>query len=79
LQGIAIVTGTLLAFIGLIWLREQILHGGGPDWLENEMEEDINEQHQPVVPPPRDQPEGADENNVQVRFKIGSLFSFIDY
>ena len=27
---------TLLAFIGLVWLREQILHGGGPEWLEME-------------------------------------------
>ena len=34
------VTLTLLAFIGLVWLREQILHGGGPEWLENELEED---------------------------------------
>ena len=30
------VTLTLLAFIGLVWLREQILHGGGPEWLEME-------------------------------------------
>lgn len=34
LQGCAVVTLTLLAFIGLVWLREQILHGGGPAWLE---------------------------------------------
>ena len=31
-----VVTLTLLAFIGLVWLREQILHGGGPAWLEPE-------------------------------------------
>jgi len=36
LQGCAVVTLTLLAFIGLVWLREQILHGGGPAWLEPE-------------------------------------------
>ena len=30
LQGCAVVTLTLLAFIGLVWLREQIFHGGGP-------------------------------------------------
>merc|ERR1712223_1150197 len=36
LQGCAVVTLTLLAFIGLVWLREQILHGGGPVWLEPE-------------------------------------------
>lgn len=29
------VTCTLLAFIGLVWLREQILHGGALDWVEN--------------------------------------------
>ena len=28
------VLATLLAFISLVWLREQILHGGGPDWLD---------------------------------------------
>ncbi|VEN59703.1 unnamed protein product, partial [Callosobruchus maculatus] len=32
-QGCFVVTCTLLAFAGLVWLREQILHGGGPDWL----------------------------------------------
>merc|ERR1719447_1568270 len=36
LQGCAVVSLTLLAFIGLVWLREQILHGGGPAWLERE-------------------------------------------
>ena len=25
---------TLGAFISIVWLREQILHGGGPDWLD---------------------------------------------
>jgi E3 ubiquitin-protein ligase MARCH6 len=39
LQGCAVVTVTLLAFIGLVWLREQILHGGGPEWLENEQQQ----------------------------------------
>ena len=28
------MTLTLLAFIGLVWLREQIVHGGGPEWLD---------------------------------------------
>ena len=36
MQGCAVVTLTLLACIGLVWLREQILHGGGPEWLEME-------------------------------------------
>uniref|UniRef100_A0A8D0D7V5 E3 ubiquitin-protein ligase MARCHF6 n=1 Tax=Sander lucioperca TaxID=283035 RepID=A0A8D0D7V5_SANLU len=41
LQGCFVVTCTLCAFISLVWLREQIVHGGAPHWLE---------QHQP--PPP---------------------------
>lgn len=32
-HGCFVVTCTLFAFIGLVWLREQILHAGGPDWL----------------------------------------------
>ncbi|XP_063768436.1 E3 ubiquitin-protein ligase MARCHF6 isoform X1 [Eleginops maclovinus] len=41
LQGCFVVTCTLCAFISLVWLREQIVHGGAPQWLE---------QHQ--APPP---------------------------
>ncbi|XP_018007502.1 E3 ubiquitin-protein ligase MARCHF6, partial [Hyalella azteca] len=33
-HGCLVVTCTLSAFISLVWLREQILHGGGPDWLD---------------------------------------------
>lgn len=33
-HGCFVVTCTLFAFIGLVWLREQILHADGPDWLE---------------------------------------------
>lgn len=35
-QGCFVVTCTLFAFAGLVWLREQILHGGGPDWLQRD-------------------------------------------
>jgi len=35
--GCCVVTCTLCAFISLIWLREQILRGGGPDWLEQHL------------------------------------------
>lgn len=28
------VACTLCAFISLVWLREQILMNGGPEWLE---------------------------------------------
>ncbi|XP_031706216.1 E3 ubiquitin-protein ligase MARCH6 [Anarrhichthys ocellatus] len=34
LQGCFVVTCTLCAFISLVWLREQIVHGGAPHWLE---------------------------------------------
>ncbi|CAN7991019.1 unnamed protein product [Ixodes hexagonus] len=36
LYGCCIVTCTLCAFISLVWLREQVIHGEGPDWLEQE-------------------------------------------
>ncbi|XP_049540682.1 E3 ubiquitin-protein ligase MARCHF6 [Anopheles darlingi] len=36
LRGCFVVTCTLFTFIGLVWLREQIIHGGGPDWLERD-------------------------------------------
>lgn len=35
-RGCFVVTCTLFGFIGLVWLREQIVHGGGPDWLDEE-------------------------------------------
>lgn len=34
LQGAFIVLCSLCAFIGLVWLREQIMTGGGPAWLD---------------------------------------------
>ncbi|KYM92141.1 E3 ubiquitin-protein ligase MARCH6 [Atta colombica] len=37
-HGCFVVTCTLFAFIGLVWLREQILHAGGPDWLERDIQ-----------------------------------------
>ncbi|XP_074477352.1 E3 ubiquitin-protein ligase MARCHF6-like [Sebastes fasciatus] len=36
LQGCFVVTCTLCAFISLVWLREQIVHGGAPQWLEHQ-------------------------------------------
>lgn len=35
-HGCVVVICTLCAFISLVWLREQILHGGGPEWLEQD-------------------------------------------
>lgn len=38
LQGCFVVTCTLCAFISLVWLREQIIHGGAPQWLEHNLQ-----------------------------------------
>ena len=72
-HGGLVIICTLVAFIGLVWLREQILLAGGPDWLERE-----NVHFPPVDNPPAaeghqqqneeerviQQPEAADNNNV---------------
>lgn len=65
-HGCFVVTCTLFAFIGLVWLREQILHGGGPDWLERDnapppppAAPDRQHEEPPVPPPPP-----PDNNNV---------------
>uniref|UniRef100_A0A8D0CFR4 E3 ubiquitin-protein ligase MARCHF6 n=1 Tax=Salvator merianae TaxID=96440 RepID=A0A8D0CFR4_SALMN len=42
LQGCFVVTCTLCAFISLVWLREQIVHGGAPQWLEQNHQQAIN-------------------------------------
>jgi E3 ubiquitin-protein ligase MARCH6 len=57
-RGCFVVTCTLFAFIGLVWLREQILHGG-PDWLERDGEEVNNEE----VPAAAPQAENNNNNN----------------
>jgi len=58
-HGCFVVTCTLFAFIGLIWLREQILHGGGPDWLERD--EPNNQQQLNVLLPPIPEENPVDE------------------
>lgn len=35
-HGCFVISCTLFTFLGLVWLREQILHAGGPDWLERD-------------------------------------------
>lgn len=35
-RGCFVAMCTLFTFVGLVWLREQIIHGGGPDWLERD-------------------------------------------
>ncbi|XP_072268063.1 E3 ubiquitin-protein ligase MARCHF6 isoform X5 [Pyxicephalus adspersus] len=42
LQGCFVVTCTLCAFISLVWLREQIIHGGAPQWLEQNLLQPLN-------------------------------------
>jgi len=60
LHGCLVVTCTLFAFLSLVWLREQILHGGGPDWLEQEMPADpIPEPEQPEPGEPEAEGEGV--------------------
>lgn len=59
IRGCFVVTCTLLSFIGLIWLREQILHGGGPDWLDRA--DNVAEAEIAQNPPPR--PDWLDRND----------------
>jgi hypothetical protein len=61
-HGCFVVTCTLFAFIGLVWLREQILHGGGPDWLERD-NNNIPAAAGDILLPPA-QPAPPDNNNV---------------
>ncbi|XP_012271649.1 E3 ubiquitin-protein ligase MARCH6 [Orussus abietinus] len=72
-QGCFVVTCTLFSFIGLVWLREQILHAGGPDWLERDNVQlpPAENRLQPEANVPRVQedhafqvPEAQDNNNV---------------
>lgn len=57
-RGGFVVTCTLFVFIGLVWLREQILHGGGPEWLERVEEPDVR----PARPDNPNDDEADDEN-----------------
>ncbi|XP_033117228.1 E3 ubiquitin-protein ligase MARCH6-like [Anneissia japonica] len=46
-QGCFIVGCTLCAFISLVWLREQVVNGGGPQWLEQQPDLGVQNQPQP--------------------------------
>uniref|UniRef100_A0A8C2CUN9 RING-type E3 ubiquitin transferase n=1 Tax=Cyprinus carpio TaxID=7962 RepID=A0A8C2CUN9_CYPCA len=52
LQGCFVVTCTLCAFISLVWLREQIVHGGAPLWLEQNQQQPANAAGPPNEPMP---------------------------
>uniref|UniRef100_A0A0K2V986 RING-type E3 ubiquitin transferase n=1 Tax=Lepeophtheirus salmonis TaxID=72036 RepID=A0A0K2V986_LEPSM len=70
-QGCVVVFLTLLAFIGLFWLKDQMLHGGGPEWLD--MEDNAHLQHQQPEqpnpqqddPPPAEDPPDANQQEVE--------------
>lgn len=64
-RGCFVVTCTLFAFIGLVWLREQILHGG-PDWLERDAEvhnEEVAQVRAAAVQVPNNIQEPVDNEN----------------
>uniref|UniRef100_A0A665WG68 E3 ubiquitin-protein ligase MARCHF6 n=1 Tax=Echeneis naucrates TaxID=173247 RepID=A0A665WG68_ECHNA len=68
LQGCFVVMCTLCAFISLVWLREQIVHGGAPQWLE--------QNHPPLVP---NQPNGpAPANEVSSLYVEAFKLSFAE-
>lgn len=83
-RGCFVVTCTLFAFIGLVWLREQILHGGGPDWLERDEGININEeilraafppQADNLQEPPEEDPNG---NNNEENFNNNNNNNVLD-
>lgn len=60
--GCCVVTCTLCSFISLVWLREQILRGGGPEWLEPQLEQLNQNQNEPQPINQNDNPPAADNN-----------------
>ena len=75
LHGFVVVTFSLCVFIGLVWLREQILHGQEgvpvapppppPNLIQAQPHGLDNEAMQPPLQPP---PEGHEDNVQQVIF-----------
>lgn len=66
-RGCFVATCTLFTFVGLVWLREQIIHGGGPDWLERDdpppaVQADANANEERPIPD-NNGPEANDDNN----------------
>lgn len=62
--GCCVVTCTLCAFISLVWLREQILRGGGPDWLDQQGQiQNAVAQIQDAGHVAADPVQGANDNN----------------
>uniref|UniRef100_A0AAZ1XQG1 E3 ubiquitin-protein ligase MARCHF6 n=1 Tax=Oreochromis aureus TaxID=47969 RepID=A0AAZ1XQG1_OREAU len=65
LQGCFVVTCTLCAFISLVWLREQIVHGGAPQWLEQNQPPLVP--NQPNGPAPANQDDDEEEEDEEGR------------
>lgn len=63
LQGACVVLCSLGAFISLVWLREQILSGGGPDWLEDINAVPENNQNENQIEQNQAQNEQADRQH----------------
>ena len=52
MRGILVVGLSLVAFISIVWLREQVLHGGGPEWAVGNADDVViggDPQPQPAV------------------------------
>ncbi|XP_030751678.1 E3 ubiquitin-protein ligase MARCH6 [Sitophilus oryzae] len=65
-QGCFVVCCTLFAFASLVWLREQILHGGGPEWLQRDEMVPVGENPPRVLHNiPEEMNEIEDENGAQ--------------
>uniref|UniRef100_A0A3Q1I188 E3 ubiquitin-protein ligase MARCHF6 n=1 Tax=Anabas testudineus TaxID=64144 RepID=A0A3Q1I188_ANATE len=79
LQGCFVVTCTLCAFISLVWLREQIVHGGAPHWLEQNQPPLVpNQPHGPapanqLADPAADAPAPANQHEVGNQGNGGEL------
>ena len=71
IQGCFVVLCSLGAFISLVWLREQILSGGGPEWLNGmPIFENNNNNNNPAPPQPvAAQPPRANQQQILFRFR----------
>lgn len=69
-QGCLVVGCTLCAFISLVWLREQVTHGGGPDWL-NLPQQQNGDQAQDAGPDEDEEGGGVQEDGQRAQPNAG--------